>query len=87
MKVFPDFVAKFLGGASLAGGLAFSGYKSVTGLWKSLQTGQFGGSLMSLFGQTPSQLAQAQSYTRSSASYVHDVTVKTKTGIRVYVTH
>jgi TP901 family phage tail tape measure protein len=82
MKFLPDWVAKVLGRASLAGGLAYSGYKSVTGLWNSLQTGQFGGSLMSLLGQTSSQ----QGYTPSS-SYVHDVTVKTKTGIRVYVTH
>ena len=87
MKFLPEWAAKLVGGGSLVGGLAFSTYKTVTGLWKSLQTGQFSGSLMSLFGQTPSQLAQAQSYTRSSASYVHDVTVKTKTGIRVYVTH
>jgi hypothetical protein len=83
MKSLSEWAAKLVGGGSLVAGLGYSAYATISGLFKSYQTGQFPGSGISLFGGGQG----ASTLNPTSASYVHDVTVKTKTGIKVYVTH
>ena len=93
MSKIPDVVAKVVGRIGFGVGLGVSTYETVKGLFNSLKTGSFSGSLMSLFGLTPSQQGTnvPGSYFPNgqvtSRSYTHTESVKTKTGIKVYVVH
>jgi len=89
----PEALTKILGRVGLGVGIAVSAYETIKGMIRTYQTGEVPGSLMSLLNQTPSQNGTTipGSYFPNgqvtSRSYTHTETVKTKTGIKVYVVH